>query len=278
MTAGFEALRNKTALITGAGAGLGRALAVEATRRGMAVALVGRHADRLAETEALLRPGAGRLVIFGDVTDGETRRRLAGRLARQWGRLDVLVNNAAIIAAGPLTEFGDAELGRLIDTNLIAPIALSRELLPVLRAAVRARIVNIGSLVGDIAMPYFTAYSASKFGLRGASNALRRELRDTGIGITYAAPSGIHTPGAARVADYTAPFGMRLDPPERIAAEIWDAVARGSDSVYPRGRQRLFVLFERLVPSLVTRALAAQLARGGTADVAAEPDASAPRP
>ncbi len=256
-------LTGKAALITGAGTGIGRALAVAAARRGMTVALVGRRLAPLEATRDLITPAAASLVIPGDVTCAAARRTIRDRIASEWGRLDVLVNNAGIVAAGPLAEITDAALERLVATNLLAPLALTRDLLPLLRAAAPSRVVNIGSLVGDIALPMFAAYAASKFGLRGLSNALRRELRPDAIGVTYAAPRGARTEAAAAVARFLEPMKMPLDSPHAIAGQVWDAVAGGRDSVYPRGRERLFVLVERLCPAIVTRALTAPIERTG---------------
>jgi len=261
-------LEGKTVLITGAGSGIGRALAIEASRRGLKLALVGRRRETLSETQHELSRPEDCIVIVADVTTSEGRERVCSQLSTAWGGLNVLVNNAGIVAAGPLSSLPDIDLERLVATNLTAPIALTRDLLPLLRAASPARVVNIGSLSGEIALPLFAAYSATKFGLRGLSNALRRELKGHGIGVTYAAPGGVRTAAAEAVAPFIEALGMRAtDSPAAVAARIWKAVGRGADGVYPDGRERWFVFIERFLPALITRALAQQLeagARGGT--------------
>jgi NAD(P)-dependent dehydrogenase (short-subunit alcohol dehydrogenase family) len=256
-------LKGKVALITGAGSGIGRALAVDASRRGMSVALVGRQPAPLEETRSLLDPGALCLIIPADVRNTAARAEIRERVTRAWGVLHVLVNNAGVVLAGPLGAASDDELRAVIDTNLFAPLALSRDLLPLLRAGAPASVVNIGSLVGDVALPLFVPYAASKFGLRGFSNALRREWAALGIGVTYAAPRGARTEAARRLAPVLDRLATPLDAPAAIAVQVWDAVASGRDSVYPRGRERFVVLLERLLPSLVTAALRRQFARGG---------------
>ena len=145
-------------------------------------------------------------------------------------------------------------------TNIVAPLALIREMLPLLRRAAPARIVNIGSIFGDIAYPLFAAYSGSKFALRGASMALRRELLPYGIGVTYAAPRATRTEAAKAYDPLLEPMRIRLDDPSEVAAQIWRAVARELDSAYARGPERLFVLIQRLIPRLIDRAIAAQMA------------------
>lgn len=256
-------LAGRTALITGAGSGIGRALALEAARRGMSVALVGRRATALEETRLAFGHGARAIVIPGDVTSAAARAVMRERLAGEWHCLDVLVNNAGVLAAGPLATTEDAALQQLVATNLLAPLAMTRDLLPLLRAAPLPRVVNIGSLLGDIPMPLFAAYAASKFALRGFSGALRRELAPLGIAVTHAAPRGARTEATQAIARFVEPFEMPLDPPEAIARQVWDAVARGRNSVYPRGRERLFLLLERLFPALVDRALGSRFVASG---------------
>jgi short-subunit dehydrogenase len=256
-------LAGKTAVITGAGSGIGRALAIDASRRGMTVALVGRRPETLQETRSQLGHCADCVIIAADVTLPEGRRLIRDELAGAWGRLNVLVNNAGVVAAGPLSSLRDTDLDRLLATNLSAPIALTRDLLPLLRASSPARIVNIGSLVGDIGLPLFAAYSASKFGLHGLSNALRRELKGLGIGVTYAAPRGAQTDAAKAVAHFTESLGM--PPPDSAASIAAEFGTRSTaETTMPiRVAASVFVLIERLFPALITRALARQLEIGG---------------
>ena len=257
-------LAGQTVLITGAGSGIGRALAIEASRRGMKLTIVGRRREPLEETRCQLVAPAESLAVVADVTSPAGRQRLRTQVAEMWGYLNLLVNNAGIIAAGPLSDLRDGDLDRLIATNLSAPIALTRELLPLLRAGTPSRVINVGSLAGDIALPLFASYSATKFGLRGFSNALRRELKGLGIGVTHVAPRGVQTDAAAAVAHFAKALGMPVgDSAAAVAARIWDAVDRGADTLYPRGRERLFVLVERLFPAVITRALRRQLEIGG---------------
>lgn len=269
-------LEGKRILITGAGSGIGRALALEAAARGARLALAGRRREALEETASQLT-AAETLVIASDVCAAAGREGLRQALSERWGGLDVLVNCAGSVGVGALARCSDAELERMLQTNLLAPMALSRELLPLLQRSVPARIVNIGSVFGDIGYPLFAAYSASKFGLRGFSMALRRELAGSGIGVTYAAPRATQTAAASAFAELVAPLGMRLDPPQRVASLVWDAVARDADSVYPRGAERLFVLVQRLLPGLVDRAIARQLRDPRVRPLTALPPLRGPR-
>ncbi len=242
-------------LITGGGSGIGRALALEAARRGMQVAICGRRPEPLHDTARRLGDGAGP-VIVADITEASDRARVVRTLTEGWGGLEVLVNNAGLVHGGDVALTGDAALEATFQTNVLAPMALTRDLRPLLMAARPSRVVNIGSVFGEIAYPGFAAYSASKFALRGFSSALRREWAKAGIGVTYAAPRATRTDAAAAFDAMIAAGGMRLDDPAKVAAAIWQAVEAGSDEVHPAGMERLFLLVQRLAPQLIDRALA----------------------
>lgn len=243
----------KTALITGAGSGIGRALAVEAVARGFVPILAGRREGPLAETASLF-PSAPARIVVADVTTGEGRASLRTTVG---DRLDILINNAGTLDVGHLGAQDDDSVTRMITTNLTAPILLTRDLLPALRAA-RGRVVNIGSVFGDIAYPYFAAYSATKFGLRGFSDALRREMSGQGVGVTYIAPRATRTAAETAFGPLVEPMHMSLDSPEKVAREAWDAILAGRRESFPRGPERIFVLAQRLFPRLVDRSVGAQ--------------------
>ncbi len=253
-------LEGKKALITGAGSGIGRSLAIEAASRGMRVALAGRRKPTLDETLSLLQ-GSGHLVLVADVTNPANRQALMAELQAHWGGLDLLVNNAGLVPVGPLGAAKDEDLQEVLNTNLLAPMALVREALPLLKKAKGARVVNIGSVLGDIPYPLFVPYSATKAGLRGFSIALRRELAPLGIGVTYAAPRATRTPASRALESLIEPFGMKLDTPDAVAKFVWNAVAREANAIYPAGPERMYVLMQRLFPRVVDKAIAKQFAR-----------------
>jgi short-subunit dehydrogenase len=165
----------------------------------------------------------------------------------------MLINNAGVIEVGPIASFDDAALERIFDTNVLGPMALTRDLQPFLVRARPSRVVNIGSVFGDIPYPLLAAYSASKFALRGFSIALRREWKEKGISVTYAAPRATRTaalPAVERILST-----VRADPPEIVARQIWAGVDRGASSVYAQGPERLFVFIQRVFPRVIDRAL-----------------------
>jgi short-subunit dehydrogenase len=248
----------KCVLITGAGSGIGRALSVEAAQRGMAVALCGRRETALEATGALLGPGSQHLIIPADITNPQDRRRIVETISERWEALDVLVNNAGVVEGGALEKFDDEAITRTFLTNVIAPMALTRDLMPLLVAARPSRVVNIGSVFGDIAYPQFSGYSASKFALRGFSNALRREWKQTGIGVTYAAPRATRTDAAVAFDELIAYANMSVDTPAQVARRIWQSVASGRDSIYAPAPERIYVLIQRIFPQIIDWALSRQ--------------------
>jgi short-subunit dehydrogenase len=248
----------KCVLITGAGSGIGRALAVEAAQRGMVVALCGRRETALEATAALLGQESQHLVIPADITDPQDRHRIVETISHQWKALDVLVNNAGVVEGGAIEKFDDDAISRTFFTNVIAPIALTRDLMPLLLAAKPSRVVNIGSVFGDIAYPLFSGYSASKFALRGFSNALRREWKQAGIGVTYAAPRATRTDAAVAFDDLIAHANMSVDAPAQVAQRIWRSIASGHDSVYAPAPERIYVLIQRIFPQIIDWALSRQ--------------------
>jgi short-subunit dehydrogenase len=259
-------LDGKTILITGAGSGIGRALAFEAAARGASLLLAGRREAALHDTAAALPPGTrAAAVAVGDITEQDGRAALVRSIAEHFdGRLDILVNNAGTLTTGPLAALDDAALMAMVQTNLVAPAALIRDCLPLLRHT-GGRVVNVGSMFGDIAYPLFAFYSATKFGLRGLSDALRRELAPDGIGVTYVAPRATRTDAVSAFEQLIEPFGMKLDPADRVARRIWDGVERKAKTVYPSGLEPLFVLVQRLLPGVIDGGIARQLTRAGGA-------------
>ena len=250
----------KCVLITGAGSGIGHALSVEAAQRGMAIALCGRRETALEATGALLGPGSQHLIIPADITIPQDRRRVVEIVNDQWKALDVLVNNAGVVEGGALEKFDDDAITRTFLTNVMAPMALTRDLMPLLVAARPSRVVNIGSVFGDIAYPQFSGYSASKFALRGFSNALRREWKQTGIGVTYAAPRTTRTDAAVAFDELIANAKMNVDTPAQVAQRIWRSVASGHDSIYAPAPERIYVLIQRIFPQIIDWALSRQAA------------------
>jgi short-subunit dehydrogenase len=248
-------LDGAVALVTGAGSGIGRALAIELAARGARLILVGRREEAIKETASLLGEKRDAIQIAADICRPEDVARLVRVVNNATQHLSLLVNNAGIVVADAFDGIQDEDLERMVATNLIAPMTLAREFLPLLKVADQARIVNIGSMFGDIAFPCFAAYSATKFGLRGWSEALRRELASQKIGVTYCAPRGTRTPAVEGFDRFVKAFQMKLDPPGKVAAAITAGIEKDARDIYPMGPERLFLLVQRLFPRVIDASL-----------------------
>lgn len=245
--------QSRTVLITGAGSGIGRALAVQAASKGFTLILAGRTEATLEQTKSACT-GTDVHCIVADVTTPEGRATIVEAVGET---LDILINNAGVLSVGHISDMTDADLERMTTTNLVAPMALTRDLLPALRSS-KGRIVNVGSVFGDIAYPFFAGYSATKFGLRGFSDALRRELSGTGVGVTYIAPRATRTAAESAFGALVEPMHMALDTAEEVASQAWAAILKGKRESFPKGAERFFVKVQRVVPSLVDRSVGAQ--------------------
>ena len=144
------------------------------------------------------------------------------------------------------------------DDDVVAPLALIREMLPLFGECGNGASLNVGSVLGDIAYPLFTAYSASKFARARALDRMRRDSKPYGISVTYAAPRATRTDASLAIDPLVEPLQMRLDDRDRRGEPIWRAVMQIS-TVSPQGPERFFVLAQRLVPRIVDRAISTQM-------------------
>ena len=185
--------KDKTVIITGGSEGVGAATARLFAEAGANLMLVARSKKTLEATAETLRDKT-RVEIFPmDVSDEDACVDLFKKAQFEFGRVDVLVNNAGYHARGLVKDVPAADLGRIIDVNLKAPITLSRLALPYLEESGGGAIINVASLHGRLASVGATTYSASKFGLRIFSLALHEEMRDSGIKIAVVSPGPVDT-------------------------------------------------------------------------------------
>jgi NAD(P)-dependent dehydrogenase (short-subunit alcohol dehydrogenase family) len=187
-------LAGKTAVVTGAASGIGRAISRSLARRGCHLALADVNEAGLAET-ADLAAGAGRRITCHrlDVADRQAVAAFPDVVTSVHPGVDILVNNAGVALGGTFDQVAEADFEWLIDINFWGVVRMTRAFLPLLRASDRAQLVNISSLFGLIAPPGQTAYCAAKFAVRGFSESLRHELEGTSIGVTTVHPGGVAT-------------------------------------------------------------------------------------
>ena len=183
-------LENKVAVVTGAGRGIGRAVAIELGNCGMRVALAARTRTELDETASAIR---GAEVVPTDIRERDEVERLLDRAVRGLGPIDILVNSAGIGMYGPLTGSTDVDFDAVLNTNLKGIFFACRYVLPSMIERKRGHIINIASIAGKVGSANRTLYCASKFGVVGFSHALAEEVRQDGIRVTVICPGSTNT-------------------------------------------------------------------------------------
>ena len=222
----------KTAAVTGASSGLGRAVAREFRRRGFTVIALCRHAPEADTADRFLAV---------DLTDAEQRTRAAAAIEQEFGRLDVLVNNAGIGSYATWEELSEEELRREFELDFFAPVELTRALLPLLEKS-RGSIVNISSVAAQIPVGCMGAYNAVKAALRMYSLTLRMEVAGRGIHVLNVCPGRVDTGFSSRALGGRKPPetpGRTASSAEEFARKLFRACrARRRELIYPGGTAR----------------------------------------
>lgn len=255
-------LAGSRVLLTGASGGIGMEILQQLLQRGARVVAVSKENGAFhAQLGALAQDARRLLRIEGDLTDAAFRAAAVGEAAQWGGGLDILINAAGAADFALLEHQAARSIEFLAQLNLIAPMDLTRLALPLLAGSPRALIVNVGSVFGAIGYPGNAVYSATKFGLRGFSEALRRELADTKIDVLYLAPRATRTllnPPA--VNELNEKLGNKVDSPFLVAGLIRRAIARSRGEVTFGWPEKLFVRVNALLPRVVDGAIGSKLA------------------
>ena len=262
-------LANGVAVVTGAGSGIGRALARQLALAGSALALADIDEAGLQQTAASLSERGVQLTThIVDVSDESAMQAFAQDVAARHGRVTLLVNNAGVALHGRFEEISLDDLRWLMDINFWGVVYGVKYFLPLLKKEPRAHIVNISSVFGIVAPPGQSAYSASKFAVRGFTEALRHELEGTSVFVSCVHPGGIRTPIArrARRGANTPPISRdeavarfdRLTPtmPDAAAATILRGVERREPRILTGRDARQIDVLQRLRPGTYWKALA----------------------
>lgn len=254
-------LRDAMALVTGASGGIGAAIVREVVRCGGKALITGRHAQSLYQLVRSIDPDGKCLAVHvADIARECDRNSLVEAAATWCGGINVLINNAGVASFGAFSKMRSEDLEQSFVVNTLAPMQLCRALLPHLQRHPAAHIVNIGSVFGAIGYPGHAAYSASKFALRGFSEALRRELGDTTLRVHYLAPRATRTSfNSAVVDELNAQLAVTTDPPERVAVAVRRMLEAGQTEATIGWPEKLFVRINGILPWLVDRSLARQL-------------------
>ena len=216
--------KGRTVIVTGGSEGVGAATARRFAATGANIVLVARTRKNLDLVAGELGDKTGVLTIAMDVCDHDAAINLFKKAEYEFGAINVLVNNAGYHSRGPVEKVDAADLGKMVDVNLKAPVILSRLAIPYLRQAGAGAIINVGSLAGRTPVPGAATYSASKAGLRAFTYALAEELTDTDIKLAIVSPGPIDTgfimSNIDIVTDIT--FSQPMSTADEVAAVIMD--------------------------------------------------------
>lgn len=256
-------LQDKTVVITGASSGAGRAAAIEFARHGARVVLAARNLEALDEVEAICREmGALALAVKTDVTDAEAMQKLAATAAEFGGSIYAWINNAGVLAAGEFTETPVAVHDQVIRINLMGYIHGAHAVLPYFKQQQYGVLINNISIGGWFPVPYGVGYSASKFGLRGFSEALRGELSNySNIHVCDLFPAFLDTPGIQHAANYTGAVLKPAPPvynPQRVAAAMVSLAANPKKAVTIGSVTNILRFAHFLLPA-ATRSITAKI-------------------
>jgi 3-oxoacyl-[acyl-carrier protein] reductase len=187
-------LKNQVILVTGASRGIGRSLSVELAARGAQVVLAARNEELLQRLEEEIASSGGQaLAVRADISEEEDLARLFDMIAEKYGRLDVLINNAAIGAFGKLAEFSIDDFDRIIKVNLRGYYLCCQKALRLMIPVKSGYIINISSIQGIRGYPEQSAYAASKHGVMGLTKSLASEVQEHGIRVSAILPGGVDT-------------------------------------------------------------------------------------
>ena len=268
-----------TAVVTGAASGIGEAVAHALAERGSNLVLLDVVGDRLAGVAAAIRSQHSTVEVeehVVDLADPVATDAVAAAIVDRHPRIRLLVNNAGVALGGRFEEVTLDEFGWVIDINFLATVRLTHRLLPALRAEPGSHLVNLSSLFGLIAPGGQAAYAASKFAVRGFTEALRQELAPAGIGVTCVHPGGIRTRiaesarlgsgvPASMAANREGWKDMLTMDPAKAAAIIVDGVDRRRPRVLITGTAKVLDVLARLMPvhyvNLVAAAARRRLSR-----------------
>ena len=249
-------------LLTGASGGIGRAASRMLVEAGACVMLVGRSPERLFEQARALKAKSDfaskqpQIEWYAANLALETGRTGLAKAAAEWG-CNVVVHGAGTPGFGRLEAFDADEVTEIVHMNLLVPVLPTQAMLPRLRSLPEARIVFVGSVLGRLGLPGYSVYGASKFGLRGFAEALRRELGGTSVGVQYLGPRSTRTAFNSQAAtEYIEATGTAVDEPQVVAAALLELLKSGAPERFLGFPEKLAVRLNGLVPAWLDGAFA----------------------
>ena len=195
-----QSYRDRVAIITGSGSGIGKATALALAQEGMKIVLCGRTVSKLEETAKLVEEAGGKaLIVSGDLRDESYIIRIVDEAMEAFGRIDVLINNAGVSLAKPVVDCTAEEFDQIMDTNMKAPFLLCKYSIPHMRKSDCGTIINIASVVGHKGYVNQSLYGASKHAITGFTKVLAKEVQEDGIRVHLLSPGGVYTEMVANV-------------------------------------------------------------------------------
>ncbi len=246
-------LTEKRIILTGAAGGIGYRLALLLAQNGAHLALVERNAPRLDEIcNQINQSGGHATAIALDLTAEGAAEQVISTTMQALGGIDIVINNAGIMDFTLYDRQSPERISQVINVNVIAPMLLVRAALPHLLAQNSGRIVNIGSAFGSIGFAHFATYCTSKFAMRGFSEALRRELADSQVGITYVSPRAAKTPlNDELTTQMLIETKTNMDEPDYVAEQIVIAIESDAKEYFIGQPESFFARLNGMFPRLV---------------------------
>jgi NAD(P)-dependent dehydrogenase (short-subunit alcohol dehydrogenase family) len=243
-------------VVTGATSGIGRATALAYARQGSRLVLAARSRRTLADTERECRAAgaADVLVVPTDVTRSRQCDALAAAAVDRFDVVDVCVHAAAVVAYGTFLDVPVEVFDRAVTTNLLGTANVARSVLPVMRDQRRGTLVVVGSVLGQVTVPYLSAYVTGKWGVRALTRTLGQEMRDVpGVRVRSVSPGSVNTPVYTQAGSYSG-RGHRppppVDPPEKVAAAVLRAAGRRRREVSVGWANPVMVAGHTLLPAV----------------------------
>ena len=246
-------LAGQVVIVTGASSGIGAATSLACAHEGARVALIARRQAKLeAVAEEVRRAGGEPLVLPADLADTSAAPQLVDRVRGQWGRVDVLVNNAGQGLLASFEQTPPEELRHLLELNVVAVLTMTQAVLPVMRRQGSGHVINISSVAGRRGTPWRSAYSATKFALGGMTESLRQELAGSGIHVSLVYPVNVPTEfQMVEVRKMQVPGRGPTQTAEQVAAAIVRCAKRPRPDVYPYRLAKGLAALSVVAPSVV---------------------------
>jgi short-subunit dehydrogenase len=253
-------LENKRILLTGATGGVGSLLAKKLVEKGASIALVGRNAAKLKSLKSELQAKDRKVIsIEADLNQTGIPQKTIQATIEKLGGIDIVINNAGILDFIAFEDQSASRIEDIIHTNVTSTIQLTNAVMPFFKKNNAGHVLFVGSIFGSLGFPHYATYCASKFAVHGFSQALRRELVDTNIGVTYIAPRFIKTAmNDSQAVALAEKVKQKMDSPEAVADIIVSSLEQEKQEVFIGQPESFFAWLNGVAPKLVNMGLKKQ--------------------